>query len=133
MTMMKWIRISSSDLHSELSVQYTPWRQPRGKMMVSLVNSHTNATRIGWHLWEADSRFSPGLPPEWKKVDVRLPGKGNQNSYGERPIHLIITMFRWIRTSRLSTRTFSLQGAVFRNSSLGFRIPPPSTFVESFG
>ena len=29
-----------------------PWRQPRGKSMVSLVNSHTNATRIGWHLWE---------------------------------------------------------------------------------
>ena len=24
-----------------------PWRQPRGKLMVSLVNSHTNATRIG--------------------------------------------------------------------------------------
>ena len=22
--------------------------------MVSLVNSHTNATRIGWHLWEID-------------------------------------------------------------------------------
>jgi len=29
-----------------------PWRQPRGKSMVSLVNYHTNATRIGWHLWE---------------------------------------------------------------------------------
>jgi len=42
-----------------------PWRQPRGKSMVSLVNSHTNATRIGWHLWEIDSRFVPGLPPGW--------------------------------------------------------------------
>ena len=31
--------------------------------MVSLVNSHTNATRIGWHLWEVDLRFAPGLPP----------------------------------------------------------------------
>ena len=31
--------------------------------MVSLVNSHTNATRIGWHLWEIDLRFAPGLPP----------------------------------------------------------------------
>jgi len=30
------------------------WRQPRGKLMVSSVNSHTNATRIGWHLWEID-------------------------------------------------------------------------------
>ena len=42
-----------------------PWRQDRGKLMVSLVNSHTNATRIGWHLWEIDSRFAPGLPPGW--------------------------------------------------------------------
>jgi len=34
--------------------------------MVSLVNSHTNATRIGWHLWEIDLRFAPGLPPGWR-------------------------------------------------------------------
>ena len=39
-----------------------PWSQPRGKSMASLVNSHTNATRIGWHLWEIDLRFAPGLP-----------------------------------------------------------------------
>ena len=42
-----------------------PWRQPRGKSMVSSVNSHTNATRIGWHLWEIDLRFATGLPPGW--------------------------------------------------------------------
>jgi len=40
-------------------------RQPRDKSMVSLVNSHTNATRIGWHLWEIDFRFASGLPPGW--------------------------------------------------------------------
>jgi len=40
--------------------------QPRGKWMVSLVNSHTKATRIGWHLWEIDLRFAPGLPPGWR-------------------------------------------------------------------
>ena len=28
-----------------------PWRQPRGKSMLHLVNS---ANRIGWHLWEID-------------------------------------------------------------------------------
>ena len=33
--------------------------------MVSLVNSQTNATRIGWHLWEIDLRSAPGLPPGW--------------------------------------------------------------------
>ena len=42
-----------------------PLRQLMGKLMVSLVNSHTNATRIGWHLWEIDLRFAPGLPPGW--------------------------------------------------------------------
>ena len=41
------------------------WRQPKGKLMVSLVKSHTNATRIGWHLWEIDLRFAPWLPPGW--------------------------------------------------------------------
>ena len=37
-----------------------------------------------------------------RKVDVRLPGKGNSNAHGARPLHLIITMKKWIRTSRLS-------------------------------
>ena len=40
-----------------------PWRQPIGKSMVSSVDSHTNATRIGWHLWEIDLRFATGLLP----------------------------------------------------------------------
>ena len=39
---------------------HPPWRQPRGKWVVSLVNSHTNATGIGWHLWEIGLRFAPG-------------------------------------------------------------------------
>ena len=37
-----------------------------------------------------------------RKVDVRLPGKENSNSHCARPVHLIITMIKWIRTSRLS-------------------------------
>ena len=46
-----------------------------------------------------------------RKVDVRLPGQGNSNSHGERPVHLIITMIKWIRTSRLSiTLSLSLSG-----------------------
>jgi len=39
-----------------------------------------------------------------RKVDTRLPGKGNSNSHGARPVHLIITMIKWIRTSRLSIK-----------------------------
>ena len=41
-----------------------------------------------------------------RKVDVRLPGKGNSNSHGARPVHLISTMIKWIRTSRLSIKNF---------------------------
>jgi len=37
-----------------------------------------------------------------RKVDVRLPGKRNSNSHGARPVHLIITIIKWIRTSRFS-------------------------------
>ena len=36
--------------------------------MVSSANSHTNATRIGWHLWEIDFRFAPGLSPGWSRT-----------------------------------------------------------------
>ena len=39
------------------------WRQPRGKLVVCPVNSRTNATIIGWHLWEIDLKFAPELPP----------------------------------------------------------------------
>ena len=39
-----------------------------------------------------------------RKVDVRLPGKGNSNSHGARLVHLIITMIKWIRTSRLAIK-----------------------------
>jgi len=35
--------------------------------MVYTVNFHTNATRIGQHLWEIDLRFAPGLPPGWRE------------------------------------------------------------------
>jgi len=39
-----------------------------------------------------------------REVDVRLPGKGNSNSHGARPVHVMITMISWIRTSRLSVK-----------------------------
>ena len=38
--------------------------------MGSLVKSHTNATRIGWHLREIDLRFAHGLPPGWDGGDA---------------------------------------------------------------
>ena len=50
-----------------------------------------------------------GVPETSRKGDVRLPGKENSNSHGARPVHLIISMTSWIRTSRLSTKK-SLSG-----------------------
>ena len=52
------------------------------------------------------------LPPRWtavryqvsRKVDLRLPEKGDSISHGARTVHLIITMIKWIRTSRLSIK-----------------------------
>jgi len=41
-----------------------------------------------------------------RKVDVRLPGRGDSNSHGARPVHLIITMIKCIQTSRLSIKNF---------------------------
>ena len=51
-----------------------------------------------------------------RKVDVRLPGKGNSNSHGARPVHLIITMMKWIRTSRLSIKDSLSRGQVRRKA-----------------
>ena len=39
-----------------------------------------------------------------RKVNLRLPGKGNAIFHGARPVHLIITMVKWIRTSRSSIK-----------------------------
>ena len=39
----------------------------------------------------------------YRKVDARLHGKEDSNTHGTRPVHLIITMIKWIQTSRLST------------------------------
>jgi len=83
------------------------------------------------------------------EVDVRLPGKGYSNSHGARPVHLIITMIKWIRTRRLSiNNSLSLQPAgggaavnslrllnskkkvnskPYRGTSLVKKLPPPRT------
>ena len=52
------------------------------------------------------------------KLDARLPGKGNSNSHGARPVHLIITMIKWIRTSRLS-----IQNSLFPSFTFAGFVP----------
>ena len=53
-------------------------------------------------------KATPAVPTLYfsRKVDVRLPGKGNSNSRGARPVHRIIPMIKWIQTSRLSIQNF---------------------------
>jgi len=89
-------------------------------------------------------RFDPAI----RKVDVRLPGKGNSDSHGARPVHLIIMMIKWIRTwraapspppppcppwlappwrplspwSRVQGSWIRVQGSGFRVQGSGFRV-----------
>jgi len=58
------------------------------------------------HLMETTEVLMLHLP--YRKVDVMLPGKEDSNSHGARPVHLIITMQKWIRTSRLSIKNSPL-------------------------
>ena len=37
-----------------------------------------------------------------RKVNMRLPGKGNSHTHGARPVHQIISTMKWIRTGKLS-------------------------------
>ena len=57
----------------------------------------------------ADNKTLPQVtPPRHRRragrERARLPGKGNSNSHGARPVHLIITVIKWIQTSRLSIK-----------------------------
>ena len=55
-------------------------------------------------------RIPPSPPCGWSstcihtQADTRLPGKGNSNFYGARPVHQIISMIKWTRTSRFSIK-----------------------------
>ena len=79
----------------------------------------------GSGLWDEGARFRVGWFPFtrvcivrfWshvqglaRKVDARLPGKGNSNSQGARPVHQMISMTKWMRTSRLSTKNSLVTG-----------------------
>ena len=39
-----------------------------------------------------------------RKVDIRLPGQGDSNTHGARPVRQMISTIKWIRTSRLSIK-----------------------------
>jgi len=50
------------------------------------------------------SHTRPHATCPYMKVDVRLPEKNKSKSHSARPVHLIITMTKWFRTSRLSIK-----------------------------
>ena len=47
------------------------------------------------------ARYDVLVNNKLRKVDIGLPGKGDSNSHGARPVQQIISMIKWIRTSRL--------------------------------
>jgi len=63
-------------------------------------------------------------PPFHSKLAEVSCGKGNSNSPGAMPVHLIITMLKWIRTSRLSIKS-SLSGLL--PSPVRARLDPSCT------
>jgi len=68
-----------------MSLKYEPALEPWGK--------------TPWLRWRSLWLRFPRCP---RKVDVRLPGKGNSNSHGARPVHLIITMIKWVRKDAMA-------------------------------
>jgi len=119
-----------------------------------------NTQNSDWRVWLVQRSFAvlPGgeesnstnhsscccflLPPpaqgrsELLLVDVRLPGKGDSNSHGARPVHLIITMIKWIRTSRLSINnslSLLVLALLFLVSFLSSTLPPCAGALQAFG
>ena len=45
--------------------------------------------------------FRMDVQPPPRKVDARLPEKGNSTGHDARPVHQIMSMMKWVRTSRL--------------------------------
>jgi len=65
---------------------------------------------------------------------MRLPGKENSNSHGARPVHLIITMLKWIRTRRLSIKNSlsGIYGSEFRVSASKEQVMRPHDGLHGF-
>jgi len=87
-----------------LSLSRALYRALRGQQLLRNTRQITSQIRRGncrARRFVAWYQVSVRMP---RKVDVRLPGKGNSDSHGARPVHLIITMITWIRTSRLSIK-----------------------------
>ena len=101
-----------------------PWRQPRGKWMVSLVNSHTNATSKRWHLWEIDLRIAlnsttgwGGGPASEGRTGAKRAAQGTPSSSR--------------RTCTPALRAHAVSG--FRVKGSGFRVQGSGSRVQGSG
>ena len=56
---------AAGECERSIHFQDPPWRQPRGKWMISGVNSDANASSKRWHLWAIDLRFAINSTPGW--------------------------------------------------------------------
>ena len=94
-----------------------------GKSLVSLVNSHTNAARIGWHLWKLTADLPlgclqggtwGGAPPPYLSESCQR-GEGSCG-FEPLPVKGVSTLSpwrRWIRRSAHHT-WFEVWGLGFR-------------------
>ena len=64
-----------------------------------------------------------------RKVQKRLPGKENSNSHGARTVHQIISMIKWIRTSRFSMKIRPLLVEVVVGDGDASARPMPTGYV----
>ena len=95
---------------------------------LTLLSNGSNVSKLEqWlQLGRGGEGGAQGSDRTCRKVDVRLPEKGNSNSHGARPVHLIITMKKWIRTSRFSIKN-SLSGTYWWRGRRGGTPSAPET------
>ena len=76
------------------------------KAPINLLDGAIRECRQHLLLWEYSHKITTSykVPPASRKVAIWLPGKENSNSHGARPVHQIISMIKWIRTSRFSLK-----------------------------
>ena len=114
-SMIEWIRTNRLPIKNSLSlipsrcseVRHREANAPLATLLATPMPSNRLLQGTGYvrenEDWAEVSNFTSSdviarLP---RKVDIRLPGKGNSNSHGARPVH---QKHRWIRTSRLSIK-----------------------------
>jgi len=73
---------------------------------------NTNATRIGWRMWEIDLRFAPGLPPGWGRA------RGSAQCTSPTPPTVPILVSYTI-LKKISHVAFVLKGLLFPRSPGG--------------